>query len=130
MNSLPNDLMAVCALCPRRCGVDRTAGKVGVCGMTDELRIARIAPHMWEEPPISGTKGSGTIFFSGCSLRCIFCQNRVISWEGLGRTYTEAELETAILTLRDHPLYAHHCPYLEKDQAHPGYSRGLELWRL
>lgn len=101
MNSLPNDLMAVCALCPRRCGVDRTAGKVGVCGMTDELRIARIAPHMWEEPPISGTRGSGTIFFSGCSLRCVFCQNRVISREGLGKVYTEAELETAILTLRD-----------------------------
>ena len=101
MNSLQENPMASCRLCPRRCGVDRRAGQVGVCGMTNELRIARIAPHMWEEPPISGTKGSGTVFFSGCSLRCIFCQNRVISREGLGKAYTEAELESAILSLRD-----------------------------
>lgn len=105
MNSLPKNSMTACTLCPRRCGVDRTAGKVGVCGMTEELRIARISPHMWEEPPISGTKGSGTVFFSGCSLRCIFCQNRVISREGLGTVYTEAELENAILLLRDQGVH-------------------------
>ena len=102
--SLENS-MAACALCPRRCGVDRTAGQRGVCGMTQELRVARIAPHMWEEPPISGTKGSGTVFFTGCSLRCIFCQNRVISREGLGKTYTEAELMSAILALRDQGVH-------------------------
>lgn len=98
--TLPNPLSA-CALCPRTCGIDRTKGQVGVCGMTDTLRVARIAPHMWEEPPISGSRGSGTVFFSGCSLRCIFCQNRVISREGLGKPYTAEELTRAILSLRD-----------------------------
>jgi putative pyruvate formate lyase activating enzyme len=73
--------------------------------MTDTLRVARIAPHMWEEPPISGTRGSGTVFFSGCSLRCIFCQNRTISREGLGKTYTAEALTDAILALRDQGVH-------------------------
>lgn len=101
MNASYDKSVTSCALCPRRCGVDRTRGQTGVCGMTDVLRVARISPHMWEEPPISGAKGSGTVFFTGCSLRCIFCQNRVISREGVGRTYTEEELTRAILSLRD-----------------------------
>ena len=77
-----------CRMCPRRCGVDRSAGKTGYCKSTDTIRVARAALHLWEEPPISGIRGSGTVFFSGCSLRCIFCQNRVISREGLGKPYT------------------------------------------
>ena len=101
MNASVEKSMTSCTLCPRQCGVDRTNGQTGVCGMTHELRVARITPHMWEEPPISGSKGSGTVFFTGCSLRCIFCQNWVISREGLGKTYTEEELTRAILTLRD-----------------------------
>ena len=105
MNLSNEKTMRACFLCPRKCGVDRTAGQVGVCGMTHTLRVARIAPHMWEEPPISGTSGSGTIFFTGCSLRCIFCQNRVISREGTGKTYTEAELTHAILSLRDEGVH-------------------------
>jgi putative pyruvate formate lyase activating enzyme len=60
---------------------------------------------MWEEPPISGTRGSGTVFFSGCSLRCVFCQNRVISREGLGRSYTEASLSDAILRLQEQGVH-------------------------
>ena len=91
MKPTDHQTMTSCTLCPRKCGVDRTHGQTGVCGMTHELRVARIAPHMWEEPPISGSRGSGTVFFTGCSLRCIFCQNRVISREGLGKSYT-AEL--------------------------------------
>lgn len=67
-----------CELCPRGCGADRTAG-VGLCGADDRIRIARASPHMWEEPCISGTGGSGAIFFSGCALGCVFCQNREIS---------------------------------------------------
>ena len=67
-----------CRLCPRNCGVDRTV-RSGFCGMTSELRISRIGLHMWEEPCISGTTGSGTIFFTGCSLGCVFCQNHEIS---------------------------------------------------
>ncbi len=105
MNHSLDNPMASCALCPRRCGVDRTAGQVGVCGVTDTLRVARIAPHMWEEPPISGSRGSGTVFFTGCSLRCIFCQNRTISREGMGKTYTEEELTAAILSLRDQGVH-------------------------
>jgi putative pyruvate formate lyase activating enzyme len=77
-----------CELCPRRCGVDRTAGQVGFCGEGSRLRIATIEAHMGEEPPISGKNGSGTVFFSGCSLRCLFCQNYQISREGLGREWT------------------------------------------
>ena len=105
MNPLFENSMTSCTLCPRMCGVDRTAGQVGVCGMTDDIRVARIAPHMWEEPPISGSNGSGTVFFTGCSLRCIFCQNRVISREGLGKIYSESELTNAILSLRDQGVH-------------------------
>ena len=105
MNQNLQNPLSACVLCPRACGVDRTKGQVGVCGMTDTLRVARIAPHMWEEPPISGTRGSGTVFFSGCSLRCIFCQNRTISREGLGKTYTAEALTDAILALRDQGVH-------------------------
>ena len=68
-----------CNLCPRVCGVDRSAGARGVCGADGRLRIARAALHFWEEPPISGTHGSGTVFFSWCPLRCVYCQNAVIA---------------------------------------------------
>ena len=105
MNASYDKSVTSCALCPRRCGVDRTRGQTGVCGMTDVLRVARISPHMWEEPPISGAKGSGTVFFTGCSLRCIFCQNRVISREGVGKTVTEAELTDRILRLQDEGVH-------------------------
>lgn len=63
-----------CQLCPRECGADRIHGQTGFCGMTDELMAARAALHYWEEPCISGTEGSGAVFFSGCTLRCVFCQ--------------------------------------------------------
>lgn len=73
-----------CTLCPRKCGADR-ALRPGYCGAGDQIRLARAMPHHWEEPCISGTQGSGTIFFSGCTLRCVFCQNRVISTENFGK---------------------------------------------
>ena len=93
--------MTSCRLCPRRCGADRASGQAGVCGMPDTFSISRIAPHLWEEPPISGTHGSGTVFFSGCNLRCVFCQNRSISREGVGHAVTDAELADRILDLQD-----------------------------
>ena len=68
-----------CTLCPRACGVDRTAGERGFCQMPDHILAARAALHYWEEPLISGSFGSGAVFFSGCTLRCAFCQNGVIS---------------------------------------------------
>ena len=84
---------ASCALCPRRCHADRAAGGRGVCGADGTLRVARAALHMWEEPPISGEAGSGTIFFSGCSLKCVFCQNHEISTGNFG---LEIELERLV----------------------------------
>ncbi|MBR3289512.1 MAG: radical SAM protein [Clostridia bacterium] len=89
-----------CTLCPRRCGVNRPASRraigagerVGVCGMGRNPVVARAALHRWEEPCISGTRGSGTVFFSGCPLRCVFCQNRAISRDGFGKELTPAAL--------------------------------------
>ena len=68
-----------CNLCPRNCFVDRESEKTGYCGQTDKIYVARAALHMWEEPCISGEEGSGTVFFCGCPLRCIFCQNHIIA---------------------------------------------------
>ena len=77
--------MMKCNLCPRGCGVSRRSGSLGFCGMPEDIYIARAALHFGEEPCISGTKGSGTVFFSGCNLRCVFCQNFEISAEKHGR---------------------------------------------
>ena len=79
----------ICKLCPRSCGAERgeTAG-VGFCRMPSLPVVARTALHHWEEPPISGTQGSGTIFFSGCSLGCVFCQNEKISHQDFGKAVT------------------------------------------
>lgn len=74
----------LCTMCPRKCKVDRKS-KVGFCGQTDEIKIAKVMLHMWEEPIISGTNGSGAIFFSGCNLKCIYCQNYQISSLGNGQ---------------------------------------------
>lgn len=81
----------VCDICPRECKVDRSVNR-GVCGMPEGFVVARAAKHMWEEPCISGTKGSGTVFFSGCSLRCVFCQNYSISTEGFGKEISDSQL--------------------------------------
>ena len=80
-----------CTLCPRRCGADR-AVETGFCGAGRELKIARAALHFWEEPPISGTRGSGTVFFSHCPLQCVYCQNRAISACGDGLSVSDDRL--------------------------------------
>lgn len=90
-----------CTLCPRRCGVDRTKGGRGFCGMPDKLYAARASAHYWEEPVISGSFGSGAIFFSGCTLRCAFCQNYTISDEHFGRELTPQALRAAMERLID-----------------------------
>lgn len=87
-----------CRLCPRRCGADRTHGR-GICGCTDTMLAARAALHPWEEPCISGTNGSGTVFFSGCPLHCCFCQNGVISEQLRGRAVTGERLGEIFLEL-------------------------------
>lgn len=97
---LPSTLSA-CELCPRRCRADRAAGKRGVCGATDTLRLARAALHFWEEPPISGEAGSGTVFFSGCPLKCVYCQNHEISTGNFGIDVSPERLAQIMLELQD-----------------------------
>lgn len=88
-----------CALCPRQCGADRTTGK-GRCGVSANLTAARAALHFWEEPCISGENGSGAVFFSGCPLQCVYCQNHDISLGGQGKTLSEARLSDIFLKLQ------------------------------
>lgn len=83
--------MSICNTCPRRCGVDR-AKQNGTCGVPDTFRLARAGLHHWEEPCISGTHGSGTVFFAGCNMGCIFCQNYEISQRGKGKAVTPERL--------------------------------------
>lgn len=88
-----------CLLCGRSCGKNRRAGELGYCRMPSAPTVARAALHMWEEPPISGTRGSGTVFFSGCSLGCIFCQNHEISGGEVGREIDDSRLAEIMLEL-------------------------------
>ena len=92
--------MEKCYLCPRNCGADREAGELGFCREGDSIRIAKYSLHMWEEPVISGKRGSGTIFFSGCNLKCEFCQNRVISHGGKGESISVERLCEIMLELQ------------------------------
>lgn len=89
-----------CTLCPRKCGVNRLAGKTGVCGKTASLSVARASLHMWEEPPISGESGSGTVFFSGCPLHCVYCQNHPIANGSVGRVVPPERLVEIYLNLQ------------------------------
>ncbi|MBR5565563.1 MAG: radical SAM protein [Roseburia sp.] len=91
--------MNVCTLCPRNCTVDRGNGEKGICGQSAELKVARAALHFWEEPCISGTAGSGTVFFSGCSLHCVFCQNEPIANGTVGKMITVERLAEIFLEL-------------------------------
>lgn len=95
-----NDILKSCELCPRRCGADRTK-TVGFCGGGALPRLAKAYLHMWEEPCISGTRGSGTVFFSGCSLKCCFCQNYRISAENFGKEISVSRLAEIFLELQD-----------------------------
>lgn len=87
-----------CNMCPRNCGADRETG-VGFCGVPNTIKIARAALHFWEEPSVSGEKGSGTVFFSGCNLGCVYCQNYEISHRAKGKTVTEERLCEIFLEL-------------------------------
>lgn len=88
-----------CLLCPRKCGINRSTGQTGVCGVSSEIRVARAALHYWEEPCISGEKGSGAVFFSGCSLHCVFCQNREISDGKAGKVISKERLSDIFIEL-------------------------------
>lgn len=80
-----------CSICPRNCGAERKT-ESGLCGTGEKIKVARAAPHMWEEPPLSGSGGSGTVFFSGCNLGCVYCQNCQVSHEAFGMEVSEAQL--------------------------------------
>ncbi|NQT27374.1 radical SAM protein [candidate division KSB1 bacterium] len=104
MNGPLTNQLTQCESCPRKCGVNRLEGQTGFCGIDARIRISHAGLHLGEEPPISGTRGSGTIFFAGCNLRCVFCQNYQISQEfqqGRTRTLTSAELASDMLRLQD-----------------------------
>lgn len=89
-----------CNLCPRNCRANRSEGQTGFCGQTDEIKAARAALHMWEEPCISGTHGSGTVFFSGCTLRCVYCQNASIANGSVGKIISAERLSEIFLELQ------------------------------
>ena len=96
-----NLALSTCDLCPRLCGADRAAGKRGACGADGRLMVARAALHFWEEPPISGSRGSGTVFFAHCPLRCVYCQNAVIAAGEAGAEVSVERLGEMCLELQE-----------------------------
>ena len=99
-NSL-KDCYRECRLCPRNCGVNRLSGERGFCGETAEMRLAWAGLHRGEEPPVSGNLGGGTLFFTGCTLRCVFCQNQQLSRGGVGRPVSPGELADIMIRLQE-----------------------------
>lgn len=89
-----------CNICPRRCGADRENGRLGFCGASNKIRIARAALHFWEEPCLSGANGAGTVFFSYCNMKCVYCQNYRISTRGAGHEVSIGELAEIFLDLQ------------------------------
>ena len=95
-----SELLKRCMLCPRKCGINRYKTK-GYCGATNRIKLAYFSLHQWEEPVISGTHGSGTIFFSNCNMKCIYCQNKKISIDGYGVYITQKKLKEIMLLLQE-----------------------------
>ncbi len=122
-----NDIYKHCTLCPRECGVDRTNG-VGFCGAGVNPKIARAALHYWEEPCISGTRGSGTVFFSHCTMKCIYCQNRQISADGAGKEITAEELAEEFLHLQE--IGAHNINLVTPTHYLPSVIAALEKAKI
>ncbi|MEG0152167.1 MAG: radical SAM protein [Cellulosilyticaceae bacterium] len=116
-----------CKLCPRVCGVNRLNGQKGFCKAGDEVKVARAALHHWEEPCLSGKKGSGTVFFAHCTLKCVFCQNYEISTEGNGEVITIEELATTFLRLQEEG--AHNINLVTPTQYVPQIIEALRLAR-
>ena len=114
------NLLTNCTICPRKCGVNRYKEK-GYCGATNKIKLAYYSLHKWEEPVISGTRGSGTIFFSNCNLKCLYCQNKKISLDGYGKEITNKRLKEIILELQDKGAHninlvtpTHYAPQIKK----------------
>lgn len=118
--------MEQCTLCPRKCRVDRTV-KVGFCGMGTQPKLARAALHFWEEPCISGTRGSGALFFSGCTLRCAYCQNHSLSHEGHGKEISVKRLAEIFQSLYEQG--AHNLNFVTATPFVPQVLEALEIYR-
>lgn len=118
----PTKLFEACRLCPRECGINRTgttgSSRAGFCRLDYRLRVAFIGPHFGEEPPITGTRGSGTIFFSGCSLKCSICQNYQISRENMGQSMDLAELSMKTIQMIESQK-VHNINYVTPDHFFP-----------
>lgn len=119
--------MSQCRLCPRRCGADRENGERGFCGELSKVRVARAALHRWEEPCISGTNGSGTVFFVGCTLRCVYCQNHQISNGNVGKEISVERLAEIFLELEQQG--AHNINLVTPTHFVPAIIRALEISR-
>lgn len=125
--------LTACELCPRRCRANRAAGEVGICGAGSALKLARAALHFWEEPPVSGEAGSGTVFFSGCPLKCVYCQNNEISTGNFGLEVAPERLAEIMLELQDQGalninlVTATHWAYLLPEALAAARSRGLAI---
>ena len=115
-----------CYLCPNDCGVDR-AERLGLCLCGEDMIINRIAPHYYEEPPISGTRGSGTVFLGGCVMRCDFCQNVLISRKPRGKKYTPKELAEEIKRLEGEGV--HNINFVTPTQWSDQIRRTLDIYR-
>ena len=118
------ELYKSCRLCPRYCEVDRTSGSRGFCGQPAEIVLASALLHGGEEPPISGENGSGTLFFTGCTLKCSFCQNSQLSRENMGRRISEDEFADICLTLQDKG--AHNINLVTASQFIPSVISGIK----
>lgn len=119
--------MAKCRICPRECGADRENGNLGFCGESDQIRVARAALHMWEEPCISGEQGSGTVFFTGCTMRCVFCQNHSIAGGKVGKVISTERLAKIFLELQEQG--AHNINLVTPTHFVPQIIEALELAR-
>lgn len=113
-----------CRLCPRECGADRENGKAGYCRMTAEPQVARAALHEWEEPCLSGTRGSGAVFFAGCTLRCVFCQNHEIAAGTAGKKISTKRLAEIFLELQEQG--AHNINLITAGHFLPSVRKALE----
>lgn len=123
---------ATCNLCPRNCNTNRNLDR-GVCSVGNKIRIGRIAPHMWEEPCISGKKGSGAIFFAGCNLKCVYCQNEKLSRGKVGQEYSIEDLANEMLKLQEMGVHninlvtpTHYIPQLVQ-ALHLAKEKGLKI---
>ncbi|MCJ7688924.1 MAG: radical SAM protein, partial [Clostridiaceae bacterium] len=96
-NSFFLTLLKKCNLCPRKCYANRLDGELGFCQSSKDIKIAKVTLHQWEEPCVSGLLGSGTVFFSNCNLKCVFCQNHSISNEGIGKIISTKRLSEIFL---------------------------------